>query len=161
MEICSVEFPSLTFNCHLTLTTQTHHTVSENLRWDLKKILEFIPKHHTQRISSGLNFDRHLRVSSSIFFDLSRFPFRASKYLLKHASVQYCKLCPESGPIAALSSLICMRNISLNYIIIQNTDLFSYIPLWRIISHKASFNSSNIVWWQSKWMQYNICNKTN
>ena len=63
----------------------------------------------THRISSGLKVARHLSESSSIFFDLSMFQFRASKYLLKHASVQYCKLRPVTGPIAALSSLICTR----------------------------------------------------
>lgn len=60
----------------------------------------------THRISSGLKVDLHLSESSSIFLDFSMFQFRASKYLLKHASVQYCELRPVSGPIAALSSLI-------------------------------------------------------
>lgn len=124
MKICSVEFSSLTFNCHFTLTTQTHHIVSETLRKDLKMMFMLISKHYTQRISSGLNFDRHLSVSSTIFFDLPTFQFRASKYLLKHASVQYCKSRPESGPIAALSSLICMWNRSIKYVIIQNRYLF-------------------------------------
>lgn len=59
----------------------------------------------TQRISSGLKDDLHLSVSSNIFLDLSTLQFRASKYLLKHASVQYCELRPDSGPREALSSL--------------------------------------------------------
>ena len=61
----------------------------------------------TQRISSGLQVDLQIRVSSSIFFAFSTFQLRASKNLLKQASVQYRKLRPDSGPRATLSSLIC------------------------------------------------------
>lgn len=61
----------------------------------------------TQRISSGLNSDLHLRVASNIFWALSRFQFRASKYLLRHASEQNFRLRPESGPRAFLSCITC------------------------------------------------------
>ena len=59
----------------------------------------------TQRISWGLYVDLHLRVSSSIFLAFSTFQLRAAKYLLKEASEQNTKLCPESGSIADLNSL--------------------------------------------------------
>lgn len=62
----------------------------------------------TQRISSGLHIDLHLNVSSSIFFALSTLQFLATKYLFKHASLQYMEFRPTKGPNLALSSLICM-----------------------------------------------------
>lgn len=67
----------------------------------------------TQRISSGLYAALHVNVSSSIFFDLSTFQFRASRYLLRHASVQYWRLRPEMGPMAALNSLTCFKEGSI------------------------------------------------
>lgn len=67
----------------------------------------------TQRISSGLKVSLHLSDSSNIFFDFSTFQFRASKYLLRHPSLQYFKLRPESGPRASLSSLTWLRKNAL------------------------------------------------
>ena len=61
----------------------------------------------TQRISSGLYIDLHLNVSSNIFFALSTFQFLATRYLFKHASLQYIALRPTKGPNLALSSLTC------------------------------------------------------
>lgn len=61
----------------------------------------------TQRISSGLYIDLHLNVSSSIFFALSTFQFLATRYLFKHASLQYIALRPTKGPNLALSSVTC------------------------------------------------------
>lgn len=71
-----------------------------------------------------------MSVSSSIFLAFSTFQDRASKYLLRHPSVQNFKLRPDRGPRAALSSFTCLQYKFRGYVILHSENTFIQVTLW-------------------------------
>lgn len=118
----------------------------------------------THRISSGLKVDLHFSDSPNIFFALSKFQFRASKYLLRQASEQYCKARSDKGPSAVLSSLTWKLPIQITKQHSSRSPWKEYKPYWctkKIAFHlvmKITFCccSSAVCSWCKLFLQRNI-----